>query len=335
MPIRDICSKIFYEELYPLWERAAIPVKPAKKCTDQLVSLNSKFLAMKKIPMIRQKSNNYESKLREFQSSLNCLCDLAPRDVKDVMRRSRNSNWQEDGMGPSDDLKFLSLMKSYRDEDEIAAMYCTKSVLNHLWYLTQELVILSIFDREITLLFRHQMVLKLLRFPHPITYGSQKPIFPTITPLLVDFPNDLIHFIGPRSWLLFDLFKLTDEKVDWMKAPAHCWNDMAGYRNAEKIVRSLEVVNDCAERAIKLVSEFKDSCVNINDQNFLFQVVEEYRNRFNKRRSDWGFVNIIKMWDMYLSIFLLEFFFWHVSQIYIYHSSNRRNICVMGSRVIV
>lgn len=87
MPIRDICSKIFYEELYPLWEQPTIPVKPAKKCIDQLVSLNNKFLVMKKIPVIRQKSKNYESRLIEFENGLHCLCELAPTDLKDVMRR--------------------------------------------------------------------------------------------------------------------------------------------------------------------------------------------------------------------------------------------------------
>ncbi|KAK4005668.1 hypothetical protein OUZ56_010711 [Daphnia magna] len=34
---------------------------------------------------------------------------------------------------------------------------------------------------------------------------------------------------------------------------------MAGYKKIEKIVRSFEVVNDCAERAIKLISDFKDT----------------------------------------------------------------------------
>jgi hypothetical protein len=61
------------------------------------------------------------------------------------------------------------------------------------------------------------MVLKLLIFPRPVTFYSQNLIFPTINPLLVVFSNDLINFIGPRSWLLFDLFKLTDEKIDWIR----------------------------------------------------------------------------------------------------------------------
>jgi hypothetical protein len=36
------------------------------------------------------------------------------------------------------DLKFLSLMKIYAREDKSAAEVCVKSVLNHLWYLSEE-----------------------------------------------------------------------------------------------------------------------------------------------------------------------------------------------------
>jgi hypothetical protein len=96
MPNRDICTKIFYEELHPLCEWAAIPVKPAKACIDQLVSLHNKFLVMKKIPVKRQKSKQYHSNLREFQSNLYCLCDIAPSNVRSLIRYSRNANWQED-----------------------------------------------------------------------------------------------------------------------------------------------------------------------------------------------------------------------------------------------
>jgi hypothetical protein len=46
------------------------------------------------------------------------------------------------------------------------------------------------------------------------------------------------------------------------------------------IVRSFEVVNDCAERAVKLISDFKDVVVNFKEQEYLFQVIEDHRNLF-------------------------------------------------------
>jgi hypothetical protein len=34
--------------------------------------------------------------------------------------------------------------------------------------------------------------------------------------LLIDFPRQLITFLGPRSWLLFYLLELKEEQLDWM-----------------------------------------------------------------------------------------------------------------------
>ena len=90
----------------------------------------------------------------------------------------------------------------------------------------------------------------------------------------IEFPDQLISFIGPKSWLLFNLLNLHDEQLDWMQAPIDCWENMVGYKKIEGIVRSLEVVNDCAERAVKLISDFKDVVVNVSDQEYLFQVVQ-------------------------------------------------------------
>ena len=39
-----------------------------------------------------------------------------------------------------------------------------------------------------------------------------------------------------------------------MLAPVHCWKKMTGYKKIAAFVRTLEVVNDCAERVVKLTS---------------------------------------------------------------------------------
>ncbi|KZS07754.1 Uncharacterized protein APZ42_028464 [Daphnia magna] len=56
---------------------------------------------------------------------------------------------------------------------------------------------------------------------------------------------------------------------------------MSGYRKLKEIVSAFEVVNDCAERAIKMITDFKDATTNVEEQEFLLQVVEEYRKRFD------------------------------------------------------
>jgi hypothetical protein len=54
---------------------------------------------------------------------------------------------------------------------------------------------------------------------------------------------------------------------------------MLGYQKLESIVIGFEVVNDSAERSVKLMSDFKDVCIDENEQQALFQVLEQYRNQ--------------------------------------------------------
>ena len=54
---------------------------------------------------------------------------------------------------------------------------------------------------------------------------------------------------------------------------------MKDYKNLWAFVSVLEFVNDSAERGIKIVSDFKDMCKNLDTQEYLFQVVEAHRKK--------------------------------------------------------
>jgi hypothetical protein len=55
---------------------------------------------------------------------------------------------------------------------------------------------------------------------------------------------------------------------------------MLGYQKLEKFVSTVEVVNDCVERGIKLISDFKVVTKSQEQQQYVFQVVEAYRLNF-------------------------------------------------------
>lgn len=179
---------------------------------------------------------------------------------------------------PSNDLKFLAAMNLYEKENKSFAKIVKKSVSNHLWYLTQELVILAIFDQNLPPSLRQNMVVKLCGFTRPIKFAPGKPKFPDINPDKIDYPQQLITLIGPRIWLLFHLLELKAEKLDWMQCPVEYWSKMEGYKRLETTVSAFECVNDCAERGVKLVTDYKDVCTDVTDQEALFQIVEKYRN---------------------------------------------------------
>jgi hypothetical protein len=79
----------------------------------------------------------------------------------------------------------------------------------------------------------------------------------------------------------FHLINAKDEILDWMKFPVELWSEATGYQKLKTIAAGLEVVNDCAERAIKLITDFKDSAQNTEEQHYLFQVIEQHRVHFN------------------------------------------------------
>ena len=83
----------------------------------------------------------------------------------------------------------------------------------------------------------------------------EKPKFPVIQPSKITFPNDLVSFVGKRSWLLFNLLKFEESTLDWMTVPIMYWTNMIGYKIVLNIIQNLELVNDCAERAIKLATD--------------------------------------------------------------------------------
>ena len=66
---------------------------------------------------------------------------------------------------------------------------------------------------------------------------------------------------------------------EWLHLPLEYWTLMKDYKNLWAFVSVLEFVNDSAERGIKIVSDFKDMCRNLDTQEYLFQVVEAHRKK--------------------------------------------------------
>lgn len=68
-------------------------------------------------------------------------------------------------ISPAQDLRYLRLMQYYREEDRDVADAAIKSILNHLWYVTQEVVVFFLFDSELPADLRRDIAQKLMSFP--------------------------------------------------------------------------------------------------------------------------------------------------------------------------
>jgi hypothetical protein len=168
-------------------------------------------------------------------------------------------------IAPTDDLLFLGSMIWYRDEDEVIAKASIESCLRHQWYFTEALVVFAIFNGNLSEFTRSMLARKLWETPKPKEFTLGKPKFPIRS---VDEIPLLHSLIGPNSWLLFHVMRLHSSQTDWLQLPPKYWERMTDYREIRDFVRQLEVVNDCAERGVKLISDFKDICQTEEQQAF-------------------------------------------------------------------
>ena len=74
--------------------------------------------------------------------------------------------------------------------------------------------------------------------------------------------------------------------VGYLSVEPHLWEQREDYKQAKEIVKSLQVVNDNAERAVALIQEYSGFITHDEMQlQFLLQVVEDHRNMFPDRRK--------------------------------------------------
>ena len=74
------------------------------------------------------------------------------------------------------------------------------------------------------------------------------PIFPVIS-----IDTRVSSLIGRNSWFLFEALKLD---TSWMSQPIANWEKYEDYVKALKFATHVKVVNDLAERGVKLASDF-------------------------------------------------------------------------------
>ncbi|XP_050065978.1 uncharacterized protein LOC126555054 [Aphis gossypii] len=90
-----------------------------------------------------------------------------------------------------------------------------------------------------------------------------------------DLPLDLL---GTNSIKLFDRFNIPK---DFLEVHPKNWNDLEGYQKGKEIIESLRVVNDTAERVVKLMEEFNDKFTKNEDQKqFVLQTVQDNRKKY-------------------------------------------------------
>jgi len=136
---------------------------------------------------------------------------------------------------PTNDLLMLQLIERFSaSADKKIAGVAEKKIRLHFWYLGEDFVALPLFGDN-------------------VSDEDLRCLAPNQVPQFQNF--SVAQFVTQHSLNLFESLHLPQE---FLTAAGKTWTESADYNAAQKTVRALKVVNDCAERAVRLASSHQE-----------------------------------------------------------------------------
>ena len=186
---------------------------------------------------------------------------------------------------PYQSLLCFDQMLNFSQFDPGLAFTVLDSLNRHTWYLTEQWVIVCLADDDCPDNERMAVAKALQRTPRATHFEPGKPKLPT------DFWPDngkmpsLAKFVGPKSWLLPHLLGLDAEDMEWLQLAVHQWPLTTGFKKFSKLVCKLLVVNDPAERGVKLVKDFINTTQNEDVMQSRMLSAGDQRKRYPKNMT--------------------------------------------------
>ena len=172
---------------------------------------------------------------------------------------------------PRQDLELLCALSEYPNTE--IAKAATTAFGRHLWYLSETLVALGFFDDAVTIEEKRLMVLSLKEVE-----GSDEPL-KRIQPFQHPTTKKLHNFVTKSTINFFTILGLSHE---FLQVDPSDWEFQPEYQESKRLVLSLKVINDLAERGVALIQEFNSSLTRNQEQKqYLLQVVENHRKKFS------------------------------------------------------
>lgn len=174
---------------------------------------------------------------------------------------------------PAADLALLNALVCYPDS---AVAKATSAVFaRHLWYLSERLVSLAIFDEGVDLATKREMTTAMEE-----EEGSEDPPRRVSVDLSTASVSNksLVEFTTTTSK---EFFEILDINTAFLLKDPEEWITDRNFIAASRRVQALQVVNDFAERGVALMQSFNLALTKSEDQRqFLLQVVAKHRCEF-------------------------------------------------------
>ncbi len=178
------------------------------------------------------------------------------------------------------DLTLYHHLQAYKAVDEGIATSAIKALERHRWYLTGEMLPLALFSSKVPnddkralarAILEHKPADLHMHIPEQrFGTGFGKPKFPTLLPT-----TSLADLANKDCWLGCTSCTLIQNYVSRCEG----MGDQCCVQKSEVNVRAMNLVNDCAERGVKLTSDFVAVARKEQHLQNVLQAVERDRNQ--------------------------------------------------------
>lgn len=180
---------------------------------------------------------------------------------------------------PQQDFNFINDVANYAKTDTKISAEILKKMSNHLWYLSEEVIALAFFDSKVSFEEKRKMVEKLQSKVPMVKLKDDR----RYTKLL-EFQNlSLSDFVSEKTKTFFKQFGLS---TSFLEFDPSTWESSFDYEEGWSLCQDLLVVNDTAERGVKLIKDYNKILTNDEEEKqLLLQVVEAYRKKYSSYKK--------------------------------------------------
>ncbi|CAM4573541.1 unnamed protein product [Leuciscus chuanchicus] len=150
---------------------------------------------------------------------------------------------------PRNDLQLLQSLHSYPDRD--ISTDTSRKIAGHLWYLSENLILLSLFDKQVDFTTKRAILKALEEW-----VGEKAPPKRVQVDMLTIKQKTLDNFVSKSSRNLFSMLGIPDA---FLSEDPESWNSRDDFKAAEAIINSLVVTNDHAECGVALIQDASQS----------------------------------------------------------------------------
>ena len=176
------------------------------------------------------------------------------------------------------DYNFLLRLINYKQMDPEISSAAVKKFTNHLWYLSPEPAAFAFFDDEVPIHMKQKLAAIMMTTEDCDEENQIKRYIVKNDDIHHLKEKDFSHFICAESKTFFSRFSIS---TDFLTHCPSTWKDDINFQRGLQIVKSIVVVNDVAERGVKLIQEYQNILSKDEEEKqCILQIVSDHRKKY-------------------------------------------------------